>query len=151
MLTMSMPGFVGSICIVPEARVNPAMRSDEEIEKIGMGVAMQYERDHNRVPEDIAAQNLGFDIRSTDVNGSNRYIEVKARAAEGAIALTQNEWFKAKRFANEYFLYVVMNAATKPVLHIVQNPAEKLQPEEKVELVRYIISVNEIQRKSTKA
>jgi len=150
MLTMSMPRFVGSICIIAEARVNLAMRSDEEIERIGMELAMQYERDHNRVPEDVGSQNLGFDVRSTDDNGNNRYIEVKARAAEGAIALTQNEWFKAKRFANEYFLYVVMNAATNPKLYVVQNPAEKLQPEEKLELVRYIISVKEIQSKSSK-
>lgn len=151
MLTMSMPRFVGSICIVPEARVNPAMRSDEEIEKIGMEVAMQYERDHNRVPEDVAAQSLGFDIRSTDVNGSNRYIEVKARAAEAAVALTQNEWFKAKRFANEHFLYVVMNAATSPALFTIQNPAGRLQPEEKVELIRYIISVSDIHAKGIAA
>ena len=43
-----------------------------------------------------------------------------------------------------------MNAATNPKLYVVQNPAEKLQPEEKLELVRYIISVKEIQSKSSK-
>lgn len=149
-LTLSMPTFIGSICIVPERTVNPAMHSDEQIEKIGMDMAMQHESENGRTPEDVSAQNLGFDIRSTDSSSNIRYIEVKARAVTGPVALTQNEWFKAKRFLNDYFLYVVMNVAVKPTLLIIQNPAEQLQPEEKVELVRYIISVEEIQKKSTK-
>ncbi|MCI0529057.1 MAG: DUF3883 domain-containing protein, partial [Nitrospira sp.] len=146
-LTLSTPNFVGAIRVVPTQKIDPAMKSDEEIERIGMEVAMRYEREQGRTPEDVSAENLGFDIRSTDKEGQRRYIEVKARAGVGAVALTQNEWFKAKRFKEDYFLYVVMNAATKPELMIVQNPAENLQPEEKVELVRYIVSVDEIKSK----
>ena len=112
-----------------------------------MTVAMQYERDHERTPEDVSAQNLGFDVRSTDAAGSKRYTEVKARAKEGAIALTQNEWFKAKRFGDDYYLYVVLKAATQPQVVLIQNPTENLEPEEKVQLVRYIMSVNEIKAK----
>jgi len=29
------------------------------------------------------------------------------------VALTINEWFKAQRFKNDYYLYVVMNTAGK--------------------------------------
>jgi superfamily II DNA or RNA helicase len=146
-LTLSTPTFVGALRIVPAQIIGPAMKSDEEIEKIGMEVTLRYEREQDRVPEDVSAENLGFDIRSTDRAGQKRYIEVKARAGVGAVALTQNEWFKAKRFKQDYFLYVVMSAATKPELMIVQNPAERLQPEEKMELVRYIVSVDEIKSK----
>lgn len=120
------------------------MQSDREIEQIGMDVAMRYERENERVPEDVSLQNLGFDIRSTDRDGIVRYIEVKARAGMRDVALTQNEWFKAKRFKGDYYLYVVLNSATKPELIVIQNPAERLNPKERVEVVRYIISEGEI-------
>jgi hypothetical protein len=45
----------------------------------------------------------------------------------------------AQRLGNEYWLYVVENAATQPRLRIIQNPAAKLQPEEVVEVVRYVV------------
>ncbi|GAG10531.1 unnamed protein product, partial [marine sediment metagenome] len=115
--------------------------------RIGMEISVQFEVDNGRTPEDVSAENLGFDIRSRDKLGNVRYIEVKARAGAEAVALTQNEWFKAKRFQNDYYLYAVMNAATRPQLYVVQNPAENLQPEEKVEVVRYVIPFKEIEAK----
>ncbi len=111
---------------------------------IGMEVAMRYEGKEGRVPEDASTDNLGFDLRSADKDGVNRYIEVKARAGVGAVALTQNEWWKALRFGEDYFLYVVMNAASDPELYVVRNPAENLDPEELVEMVRYIVSADSI-------
>jgi len=109
-LTMSAPRFIAAVRVVPATHVEPAMKRDEEIERIGMEIAMGYEREHGRMPEDVSAENLGFDIRSRAKDGRLRYIEVKARAEEGAVALTQNEWFKAKRFTEDYYLYAVMNA-----------------------------------------
>jgi hypothetical protein len=85
-----------------------------------------------------------LDIRSVDNNGKIRYIEVKARAEGGDIALTQNEWFKAQRFKDDYYLYVIYNAAKNPELIIIQNPAANLTPQEKVEVVRYVFKENEI-------
>lgn len=146
-LAMSMPHFVGIIRVSPVAKIDKAMQSDAKIERIGMEMATEYEINNGRVPEDISAENLGFDIRSTDKNRNARYIEVKARAQTGAVALTQNEWFKANRFKNDYFLYVVMNAARKPQLYIIQNPAENLKPRENVEVVRYIVPFKEIMEK----
>ena len=61
------------------------------------------------------------------------------------MALTQNEWFKAKQFKSDYFLYSVLNAGTQPDLYIIQNPAEKTHPEEQIEVVRHLISLDEIQ------
>ena len=146
-LTMSMPRFRGIIRIKPSTKESEALESDPEIERIGMEFSMEFERKNNRTPEDVSVQNLGFDIRSKDNVGLVRYIEVKARAGNGAVALTQNEWFKAKRFKDEYYLYAVMNAATKPQLYIIQNPAENLEPEEKIEVVRYVIPFKEIDAK----
>ena len=142
-LTISMPELLTVVRIIPE---KISMVESEEIERIGMEVAMEYERRNRREPEDVSRENLGFDIRSRGQN-ETRYIEVKARAKEGEVALTPNEWFKAKRFKEQYYLYVVTNAATAPVLHIIRNPAENLKPQEKVEIVRFIVPVEEWKEK----
>jgi hypothetical protein len=146
-LTMTMPGFMGIISVKPSEKINRIMQSDAETEAVGMEIAMKYESDNGRTPEDVSSQNLGFDIRSTDKDAIARYIEVKARAESGDIALTQNEWFKAHRFKDDYYLYVVFNASSKPELFIVRNPAESLHPEEKIEIVRYIIGSAKIKEK----
>jgi superfamily II DNA or RNA helicase len=148
-LSIGSPRFIGMARIVPEVDAS-VMVSDDDVEKIGMEVTMQHERQQGWMPEDVSKENLGFDVRSTSPDGHKRYIEVKARAKIGAVALTQNEWFKAKRFQDEYFLYAVLNASNAPVLYRVQNPAALLKPEEQVE-VRYMVSVNEIQSKGERA
>lgn len=145
-LTLSTPRFVGAVRVVP-ASPGEEMQSSIEIERIGMKVTFRYEREQGRNPEDVSAQNLGFDVRSTDKNGKKRYIEVKARAGVGAVALTQNEWFKAHRFQDDYYLYVVLNAAGQPQLYRIQNPAAILQPEEQME-VRYLVKLEDILGKS---
>lgn len=149
-LTMSMPRFKGIIRVKPAMEVNSAMRSDKDVERIAMQVAMEYERKNNRKPEDVSAENLGFDIRSTGDSDEIRYIEVKGRAGTDGIALTQNEWFKAMRFSNDYYLYAVMNCSSKPELYIINNPAENVKPEEIIEAVRYIVPFGEIVAKGEK-
>jgi len=139
-LTISVPKFLGAIVVNPTSSKD--MASDEEIEKIGMEIAMNYEKKQGRKPEDVSKENIGFDIRSkgkTEI----RYIEVKARKEDGNVALTPNEWFKAKRFKEKYWLYVVSNAAANPSLFIVNNPVENLDVMEKVEVVRFLVPVKE--------
>jgi len=144
-LTISMPELLTVIRVIPE---KSEMVEDEEIEKIGMEIAMEYKRQQGRDPEDVSKENLGFDIRSKGEN-ETRYIEVKARAGEGDIALTPNEWLKARRFKEQYWLYVVANAATNPVLYIINNPAKNLKPQEKVEVVRFVVPLKEWKDKSS--
>ena len=116
------------------------MRPDHEVEAIGMEVALRYEREAGWTPEDVSRENLGYDIRSVSPEGAVRYIEVKARAATGPVALTPNEWVMAQRLGEDYWLYIVEHAATRPVLHRVQNPAAKLAPKEVVDVVRYVVN-----------
>lgn len=149
-LTMSMPKFKGIIKVIPAKVSLSSMQSDAEIEKIGMDFVMNYEIQNGRTPTDVSKENLGFDIRSVSNDGSVRYIEVKARAGIGDVALTQNEWFKAKRFKDDYYLYAVLNASSKPELFIIQNPTEKLNAQEKIETVRYLISYEQLQNKAEK-
>ncbi|RLF42733.1 MAG: helicase [Thermoplasmata archaeon] len=146
-LSISTPQLLTVIRVVPE---EGEMVSDEEIERIGMEIAMEYERKKGRHPEDVSKENLGFDIRSKG-RDEIRYIEVKARKDFGDVALTPNEWFKAKRFRDQYWLYVVLNAASKPELYIINNPYENLETFEKIEVVRFVVDKKEILRKGEKA
>jgi hypothetical protein len=146
-LSLSMPRLRGVILVQPEIS---EMTSDPEVERIGMEVAMRYERENGRMPEDVSGENLGFDIRSKG-EGEVRYIEVKARKDEGQVVLTPNEWFKARRFREQYWLYVVTNAVANPTLWVINNPAENLEAQEKVEVVRFIIPAEEWKRKAVKA
>ncbi|HLP62366.1 MAG TPA: DUF3883 domain-containing protein, partial [Candidatus Deferrimicrobium sp.] len=146
-LTLDMPRFLGVIRVVPAAGVKSDMRTDLEIERIGVEVVMAYEKEKGRCPENVSENNLGFDIRSTGPDGSVRYIEVKARAHTGNVALTQNEWFKAHRFGDEYYLYVVMNAASRPELFIYRDPVNCLEPAQVIDTVRYIIPFEQLKEK----
>ncbi len=139
-LLPSVPRVLGVARVLPMMSPDPSMRPDADIEAIGMEIAMNYERSQGREPEDVSLQNLGYDIRSYAPDGTLRSIEVKARATTGAIVLTPNEWVMAQRLGDEYWLYIVENAATKPRLHRIQNPAARLQPEMEVSIVRYIIT-----------
>jgi superfamily II DNA or RNA helicase len=128
-----------------EYDAGPDMRRDDEIEAVGMRVAMQYERDQGWHPEDVSGENHGFDVRSTRYNPDGtfadiRYIEVKARARSGAIRLSANEWKKARHFDERYWLYVITEAATDdPQLHPIQNPAAHFRLDEDIFATGFII------------
>ena len=113
----------------------------KEIENIGMEHARRHEEERGRTVEDVSAENLGFDLRSTTSDGEIRCIEVKARAESAPVALTSNEWNTAKQLKDDYFLYVVLNAATQPELYIIQNPTDVVSP---VQDVRYQVPLSEI-------
>lgn len=148
-LSISEPKFLGAIYIKPSSSESDDMVSSEEIEKIGMKIAMEYEKSQGREPEDVSKENLGYDIRSKGKN-EIRYIEVKTRKDEGPVALTLNEKNYAERFKEQYWLYVVYNAVSNPELLIINNPAEKLKMQEKRE-VRFIITSEECKKKGMKA
>jgi len=75
---------------------------------------------------------------------------VKARANNGAISLTPNEWFKARQFKNDYYIYAIMEAAgDSPELYIICNPVENLSADEIVDIVRYRIPFSEIKTKGS--
>ena len=151
-LTVSMPKFLGAVLIQPEISEiskKAGMVSDEEVEKIGMKISMEYEKKQGRKPIDVSKENLGFDIRSKG-DDEIRYIEVKARANEGYVALTTNEWFKANRFKEQYWLYIISNAVTNPSLYIINNPFKNLNAQEKIEVVRFIVPLEEWKGKGVK-
>ncbi len=104
-----------------------AMKRDDNIEKIAMDYVFNYEKEKGGICEDVSNPILrkGFDILSKRKD-EERFIEVKGRAAIGNIVLSSNEWRQAANHREKYYLYVVFNCASKPELHIVNDPFGKL-------------------------
>ena len=115
----------------PERRssgIAPMVRNDE-IERIAVEAVTQYEEARDHVVESVEAENRGFDLISRESHQEDaataikvRFIEVKGRASVGEVALSSNEYKTAARLKEDYWLYVVYNCATKPEIHIVQDP-----------------------------
>lgn len=126
----------------------PDMSRDPDVEKAGMRLAMQYERENGREPVDVSKENTGYDVYSKDSDDRVRFIEVKARAGEGEIVLTPNEWLSSMQLGDKYYLYVVWNAIKNPSGKplIIKNPAKNLSVEKKI--VRYFVNPKEIRDKS---
>ncbi len=148
-LTVGAPKFLGMVRVVQPGKVSDVMRENAESEEIAMAVAMEFERAHGRKPEDVSGVlGLGYDIKSVD--GKNvRYIEVKGRHGEGMVALTRNEWFKARHLAEDYYLYVVWNTkngrGSDLLPLVILDPAHNTNPKTDV---HYMIDAEEIRRKA---
>jgi superfamily II DNA or RNA helicase len=151
-LSMGLPEVIAVVGLVPYPTDNDksliGMKRDDEIERIAMEVSMNYEIKNKRNPIDVSKDNdgCGFDIKSKGIQ-EVRYIEVKGRAQDGFIFITPNEWIKAKRLGDKYWLYVVSNCATNPILRIIQNPAANITPDEIEKVVRFKVENQQIKDK----
>lgn len=120
--------------------VAPMVR-DEEIERLAVAAVTAYEEARGWVVESVEKENRGFDLISRKPHPEDpntaidvRFIEVKGRAHVGEVALTRNEYDTACRLKQDYWLYVVYNCATKPNIHLIQDPSQLgWQPVVKIE------------------
>ena len=126
---------------IDETDTSPHVR--REVEHAGMKHARRHEEEEGCTVEDVSAENCGYDLRSTTPDGEIRCIEVKARDNHASVVLTSNEWSVAKQLKDNYFLYVVLNARTEPEFYIIQNPADVVRTEERID-VRYQVLLSEI-------
>jgi hypothetical protein len=139
--------FLAHALVIPSADPEDKKRHDEEIEKVAVRIASEYEREQRWTPRDVSTpalariagltDNPGFDILSNrpafgatsekSTVFEERAIEVKGRAGIGDIELTENEWSRACNLRERYWLYVVYNCGTRsPHLLRVENPFYKL-------------------------
>ena len=144
------PEILGVAVILPAPaeviRSLEGMESDPEVERIAVDLVMKHERDQGRKPVSVEEENCGWDVTSLFDGQVARYIEVKGRACEGGVALTPNEWIKAQRFGQDYWLYIVTDCRGEPRLHLIQDPASKLNPREEVSVVRYMVGLGDWRR-----
>ena len=129
----------------PEVR---RLRPNPETEMTAMRVVMAYEAAQGREVRDVHQENLGYDVRSLDLqSGELRLIEVKGLAGSaGSILLTPNERRVAEDRRDCYWLYVVTNCASKPELQEpIQDPAS-FSWREVTKVQHYWLDVDALQR-----
>ena len=113
-----------------------------------MNVVMAYEAAQGREGRDVHRENLGYDVRSLDLqSGELRLIEVKGLAGStGSILLTPNERRVAEDRRDCYWLYVVTNCASEPELQEpIQDPAS-FSWREVTKVQHYWLDVDALQR-----
>ena len=151
-LSQKIPEVLGCAYVLPLTEVeyenHYGMRRDDEVEKAAMFVAMEHELEQGRQPEDVSADNEGYDVRSTDANGMKRYIEVKGRAADGDIMLSQNEKNRLSQLDNSAWLYIVTHCKSEPQLFKIQNPGNSLRFQELSKGVQYLLKTDEWKSKA---
>ena len=149
-LTINAPVFLGIIQVISPDIIQDELKDNAESEKVAMDVVMKFEEEQGRTPVDVSKDiGPGYDIKSTNREENTRYIEVKGRNGVGAVALSKNEWFKAKHLAEDYYLYVVWNTKDYPQTKlrplIIQDPANNLNPKLNI---HYLVGASEIKEKS---
>ena len=135
------PQIVGAALVVPAGffrKSEPAqassgvMEQNSDSERIAMDAVMAGERLAGRVPTDVSAQKVGYDIESLDLaTGALLFIEVKGRTPEGAaICFTRNEMLTAwnKPDAYRVALVLIENGFPREPL-IIHRPHEVFGPE----------------------
>jgi hypothetical protein len=145
------PEILGCAYVVPLSQVeyqgHYGMSRDDEAEAIAMATAMAYEKAQGWTPEDVSANNEGYDIRSISPEMLKRYIEVKGRSgADGSVMLSENEMNRLSQLGDSAWLYIVINCKSAPELFRVQNPAQKLRFEKKSKGVQYFLPMEEWKR-----
>jgi hypothetical protein len=114
--------------VLPVPATDVERRRDANAEKVALEEVIRRETDEESIIEDVSAPHLkaGFDLKITRADGSLRYVEVKGRSGETAVELTENEWRQAANHPDRYWLYVVYNCESLPILHRVSNPFSNL-------------------------
>jgi hypothetical protein len=90
----------------------------------------EHERKRERVPEVKPHNHPGYDIHSVSPgSGENRYIEVKGLSGPWGItgvSMTRTQFNVALAYGMEAWLYVVERLDSDPVLHRIQDPANRV-------------------------
>jgi superfamily II DNA or RNA helicase len=147
-LTLQAVERLASVLVLPhperEAPEVRRLKPNFETEAIAMRVVMEHEQRLGRQVYDVSEKNLGYDVTSLDLaSGELRLIEVKGLgAATGTVLLTPNERRVAEDRRDCFWLYVVTNCDTAPVLQEpIRDPA-RLDWTEVTKVAHYYLSVD---------
>lgn len=146
------PEVLGCAYVVPLTQVeylgHYGMSRDDEAEAIAMRATMEYEVSVGWRPQDVSANNEGYDVKSISPEELKRYIEVKGRSGnDGSVMLSENEMNRLAQLGEAAWLYIVMNCKSQPELYRIQNPAKALKFELKSKGVQYFLPMAEWKQK----
>jgi hypothetical protein len=147
-LNQKVPEILGCAYVVPlnqvEYKNHYGMSRDDEAEAIAMQEAMNYELSEGWQPEDVSANNAGYDIKSVSPESLKRYIEVKGRCgADGSVMLSENEMNRLQQLGDTAWLYIVLNCKSTPELYRLKNPGAYLNFQLKEKGIQYFLPMEE--------
>lgn len=134
--------FFAHAVVLPSKDPADKKKQDKEVERVAMEHAIAHERGRGAEVTDVSTTGKaraagladwpGFDLLSDHPETGMRGIEVKGRARQGEIELSENEWASAINHRGDYWLYVVFECTSaRPQLHRVQDPYNSLVAEPK--------------------
>ncbi len=114
--------FLGHALVVPSQDSAVREQYSADVEQIAMDVSQSVLENEGFTVVDVStaakAQAAGFsawpgfDLWAHHPDGRERLVEVKGRAAQGEILVSDNEWAKACNQRDTYWLYVVWDCAS---------------------------------------
>jgi hypothetical protein len=113
-------------------RYSSSPKVRKEMDKAGMDTVMKNEELRGRNPVDVSSENLGYDIRSSCIEGGNEiFIEVKTRDMDAStVRITKNELEKGCELSDRYFLAIVRVKGIEVTrTRYVKNPFNAPPPE----------------------
>jgi hypothetical protein len=146
-LTLQSVERITSILVFPhperEAPDVRRLQPNRETEAKAMEVVLDYEKSQGRQAYDVHEKNLGYDITSLDLSsGELRLIEVKGLGeASGTVLLTPNERRVAEDRRDCYWLYIVTNCSSQPVLQEPLKDPARLEWHEVTKVAHYWLKV----------
>ena len=147
-ISPKLPEVLGCAYVVPltniEYKGHYGMSRDDKAEAIAMNAAINYEIAEGWLPEDVSANNEGYDIRSINSDHLKRYIEVKGRSgAIGDVMISENEMNRLAQLGDAAWLYIVINCKSAPELFRIENPANNLKFQKRSKGVQFFLPMAE--------
>jgi hypothetical protein len=120
--------------------VTPIVKSRfKKLQETGLEAELYFMNNYNFIDqfkngiiEDARLFGDGYDFQ---VNMNNHFYlaEIKGiRARKGRFIMTENEYFKAHEFKNDYIITLVLNLDDMPTFLTIDNPLKNLKFEEKI-------------------
>ena len=119
--------------------VKPIVKSRfKKLQETGLEAELYFMNNYNSIDifkdgniEDARLYGDGYDFQ-INVNENSFLAEVKGiRAKKGKFRLTENEYFKAKEYQNDYIITLVLNLDDLPTFLTIENPLKNLKFEER--------------------
>lgn len=120
--------------------VKPIVKSRfKKLQETGLEAELYFMNNYNSIDifkngiiEDARLYGDGYDFQ-INVNESSFLVEVKGiRDKKGKFRLTENEYFKAQEYKNDYIVTLVLNLDDLPTFLTIDNPLKNLKFEERI-------------------
>lgn len=120
--------------------VKPIVKSRfKKLQETGLEAELYFMNNYNSIDifkngiiEDARLYGDGYDFQ-VNVNDTSFLAEVKGiRAKKGKFRLTENEYFKAQEYKNDYIVTLVLNLDDLPTFVTIDNPLKNLKFEERI-------------------